>query len=56
MSENNFDNNKNDKISTSTLNIECKYYNENGSINVTYENVETCTFPLKKSPIHEFAI
>lgn len=43
MSENNFNNgNKNDEINNIGIQFEYKYYNENESINVTYEDIDTC--------------
>lgn len=42
MTESNINNNNNEKISLSTVNLEYKNYDENESINVTYEDIETC--------------
>jgi hypothetical protein len=42
MSENNFNQKKNEEISHTGVNLEYKYYDENESINVTYEDIDTC--------------
>jgi hypothetical protein len=54
MSENNFNNNnKNDEINNIGIQFEYKYYNENESINVTYEDIDTCKYYLMKFLILE---
>jgi hypothetical protein len=45
MSENNF-NNKNEEIPHTGVNMEYKYYDENESVNVTYEDIDTCIHHL----------
>jgi len=45
MSDNKF-NNKFDDMSQTTGNLENKYNEENESINVTYEDIDTCILTL----------
>lgn len=53
MSENKFNNNKKEEIFPTVINSDYKYNEENESINVTYEDIDTCKlFSIK----HKFLI